>query len=393
MASSLREEWLGLVPRLSHFALAADPSNYAPLPDEWCIGVSDVVDSTSAINDGRYRAVNLAGAGTISAVANALGGALEIFAFGGDGARFAVPASQAPTAADALSRVSKWAQRDLNLDLRVGMTTVADVRAAGFDARVAFWQASENVRYAMFSGGGMEWAETQLKSDANALPPAAENDEPDLTGLSCQWGPIQSKQGKIVSLIVKRAPGASDARFCEIVSEVVAALERTASINPVPADGPEVRWPTNAIGLQSRVALNGHPTWLRHLHTLMNTGLIWLVFKLGMSLGRFDAERYRREIAVNTDYRKFDDALMMTVDCSRDMVAQLRAILDVAAEEGTVRYGLHTQDEAIMTCVVPSVLASDHMHFIDGAGGGYAFAARQLHRRRKGALKKIMPAE
>jgi hypothetical protein len=34
-----------------------------------------------------------------------------------------------------------------------------------------------------------------------------------------------------------------------------------------------------------------------------------------------------------------------------------------------------------------------HMPFVDGAGGGYAFAARQLHRRRKGDLKKAMPAE
>ena len=392
MASSLRKEWLERVPRLSHFAQAADPSNYAPLPDDWCIGVSDVVDSSSAVDDGRYRAVNLAGAGTISAVANALGGALELFAFGGDGARFVVSAADAHTAADALARVAKWAQRDLNLDLRVGMTSVADVRAAGFDARVAFWQASENVRYAMFSGGGMEWAEAQLKSGAISLPLAAEYDEPDLTGLSCQWGPIQSKQGKIVSLIVKRTPGASQARFNEVVSEVVEALGESASINPVPASGPEVRWPTNAIQLQSRVALKGRPTWLRHLHVLLNTGLIWFVFKLGMRLGRFDADRYRREIAVNTDYRKFDDALMMTVDCSPEIANRLRAILDAAAGEGTVRYGLHTQDEAIMTCVVPSVLSSDHMHFVDGAGGGYAFAAQQLNRRQNRALKTAAPA-
>jgi hypothetical protein len=393
MASSLREEWLERVPRLSHFAQAADPSAYAPLPDDWYIGVSDVVDSSSAIDAGRYRAVNLAGAGTISAVANALGGALELFAFGGDGARFAVSAADAPTAADALSRIAKWAQRDLNLDLRVGMTSVADAREAGFDARAAFWQASENVRYAMFSGGGMEWAEAQLKNGAIGLPLAAEKDEPDLTGLSCQWGPIQSKQGKIVSLIVKRAPGASEARFREVVSEVVTTLGESASISPVPASGPEVRWPTNAIRLQSRVALKGRPTWLRHLHVLLNTGLIWIVFKLGMNLGRFNADRYRREIAVNTDYRKFDDALMMTVDCSPEVAKRLSAILDAAANEGAVRYGLHTQDEAIMTCVVPSVLSSDHMHFVDGAGGGYAFAAQQLNQGQKRGLKKAAPAK
>jgi hypothetical protein len=132
---------------------------------------------------------------------------------------------------------------------------------------------------------------------------------------------------------------------------------------------------------------------MRHLHVLLNTGLIWLVFKLGLNLGRFEADRYRREIAANTDYRKFDDALMMTVDCSSEVAERLHAMLDAAASEGVVRYGLHMQDEAIMTCVVPSVLTSDHMHFVDGAGGGYAFAAQQLNQGQKRGLKTAAPAK
>ena len=28
-----------------------------------------------------------------------------------------------------------------------------------------------------------------------------------------------------------------------------------------------------------------------------------------------------------------------------------------------------------MTCIVPSPFADDHVHFLDGAGGGYALAA------------------
>ena len=374
----MSERWVKTVPALDLFAQVANPSLYVPLPDDWHIGVSDVVDSTSAIEAGRYKAVNLAGAATISAVANALSGDLPLFVFGGDGARFAVSPVQAPATADALSRVAMWAERDLNLHLRVGMMTVAEVRAAGFDARVAFWQASDHVRYAMFTGGGMEWAESQLKSGAIGLLPAAADEEPDLTGLSCQWGVILPTQGKILSLIVKPAPGASEARFAEIASRVIAVLEEVPRLSPVPADGPDVRWPSSTIALQSRIAHKGHPGWVRHLRVLMTTGFIWLVFKLGVRIGRFDPDRYRREIAVNTDFRKFDDALMMTVDCSPDTAARLRAILDEATAKGFVRFGLHTQDEALMTCVVPSVLTSDHMHFVDGAGGGYASAARQL---------------
>ena len=35
-----------------------------------------------------------------------------------------------------------------------------------------------------------------------------------------------------------------------------------------------------------------------------------------------------------------------------------------------------------MTCIVPSHTDSNHMHFVDGAGGGYAKAAEMLKAQR-----------
>jgi hypothetical protein len=49
-----------------------------------------------------------------------------------------------------------------------------------------------------------------------------------------------------------------------------------------------------------------------------------------------------------------------------------------AQHKGTAQYGLHRQDAALMTCFVPSATRSDHIHFVDGAMGGYAMAARTL---------------
>ena len=46
-----------------------------------------------------------------------------------------------------------------------------------------------------------------------------------------------------------------------------------------------------------------------------------------------------------------------------------------------MRYGLHEQDAAMMTCFTPSVMRADHVHFIDGARGGYASAATVLKAR------------
>jgi hypothetical protein len=372
----LTDPWLETVPVLADFAQVAETSRYAPLPDDWRIGVSDVINSTAAIESGRYKAVNLAGAGTISAVANALEGHLPLFAFGGDGARFAVPPDQADIAADALSRVAGWAERELGLRMRVGMTCVSEVRAAGSDARAAFWQASEHVRYAMFAGGGLEWAEAQLKAGVIGLPTADE--EPNLTGLSCQWGPILPTNGTIVSLIVKPGPAASETSFAETTARLVELIEECGGQSPLPEHGPEVRWPSGEMGLQSRIAQDGRSLLSRRIHVLATASLSWLVFKLGLRIRGFDPDRYRREIAVNTDFRKFDDGVMMTVDCTARAAMQIRRMLDRAVADGSVRYGLHEQEAALMTCIAPSLTTSDHMHFIDGAGGGYASAARQM---------------
>ena len=87
---------------------------------------------------------------------------------------------------------------------------------------------------------------------------------------------------------------------------------------------------------------------------------------------------FKQEVAGNADFRKFDDGLKMTIDCDDATVTDLRAILDVAVKAGTIRYGLHQQDEAMMTCIVPSAMQNDHVYFIDGASGGYTQAAAAI---------------
>jgi hypothetical protein len=68
----------------------------------------------------------------------------------------------------------------------------------------------------------------------------------------------------------------------------------------------------------------------------------------------------------------------MILDCTEELERALAALLANAASERVVRYGLHRQDAAMMTCFTPSVMRSDHVHFIDGARGGYASAATAL---------------
>ena len=96
------------IPIFDEFAEAVRPENYCPLPDDWMVGFSDVVGSTQAVAQGRYKAVNMVGAGVIAAVANALDRRPFPFVFGGDGASFAVSGSDAPAASAALAAMADF---------------------------------------------------------------------------------------------------------------------------------------------------------------------------------------------------------------------------------------------------------------------------------------------
>jgi hypothetical protein len=100
--------------------------------------------------------------------------------------------------------------------------------------------------------------------------------------------------------------------------------------------------------------------------------------RFGITVGNFVPRNYVQQVVENSDFRKYDDGLRMILDCTEDLERAITERLAAAAAGGIVRYGLHRQDAAMMTCFTPSVMRSDHVHFIDGARGGYASAATAL---------------
>src|SRR2546429_5318727 len=77
------------IPVFRGFDRLMEPSLYSPLPPDWTVGVADIVESTKAIAERRYKAVNMAGAGGIASGTKALGGDGISFVFGGECARLA----------------------------------------------------------------------------------------------------------------------------------------------------------------------------------------------------------------------------------------------------------------------------------------------------------------
>lgn len=363
----------------ANFDRLTEPSHYVPVPEDWFVGTADIVNSTGEIANGRYKTVNMVGAAVISAVANAIGSNSFPYVFGGDGASFVLHRTQCDVVERTLSDLRRWAEEKFDIQLRASIVPMADVRAAGADVRIARFAASSGADYAMFAGGGLAWAEGQMKAgnrDVDKGPPGA---EPDLTGLSCRWSNVQSEQGEILSLVIVPAVGASERDFADIAQRVVTAIDDLDRAgHPVPVNGPRVGWSQPGLNLEARSLRGKMPLWLFKSVLFFKTVFTWALFRTDINLGPFDPVHYKRMLSSNADYRKFDDGLKMTLDCDAVTRSRIEAILDEAEARGKIRYGLFAQGEAMVTCIVPSALQDDHVHFVDGAAGGYAQAAARL---------------
>src|SRR4029079_15811727 len=232
------------LPVFREFTQVADEACFWPLPGDWIIGVADVQQSTRAIRENRYKAVNMAGAAVIASIANALKGRDFPFVFGGDGASFAVPPEDAALARQALAETATWVKEDLDLGLRIGMVAVADIRAHGRDVRVARYMPSANVSIAMFSGGGMDTEGGAMKRGEIAVPPAPSGAHPDLSGLSCRYELIPSQRGQVLSLVVTHGARNTRADFRAAVEAVTRIVDRTPDASrPLPGQGLRLKWP------------------------------------------------------------------------------------------------------------------------------------------------------
>jgi hypothetical protein len=299
--------------------------------------------------------------------------------FGGDGALVALAPGEQEAARPALAALRTWSSERLGLELRAALVPVADIRAAGHDVRAARFRASDEVAYAMFSGGGANWADREMKAGHFLVTPAPAGAQPDLTGLSCRFLPMRARSGAILSIIVLPREDGDVAAFGELVMrllELLSGEERGG--HPVPVEGPQMTWPPRTVALEARAQAPPGERLRARARALTQSAFARASDRTGRTLGGFNAREHYADASMNADFRKFDDGLKLTVDVPDAVSAQIEELLAAAVGEGVCRYGTHRQDEAIMTCIIPSHLERDHVHFVDGAAGGYALAAAML---------------
>jgi len=372
------------------FAALADADAYVPAPDDWVVAVTDIRNSTQAIDDGQYREVNLVGASSIISILNLAPDTDLPFAFGGDGAAVLIPPGLRTAAADALAATRRMADREFDLNLRLGLVPVADLRGDDLDVRVAKVQVSPEYNQALFDGGGLARAEAFVKEASGTLQYRIGRDgrasDADFSGLECRWEDIPSQHGETVTLLVRATTGNADrdrAVYREILRVIDDLYDGADQYRPLTPGTLEPTYSPDR--LMSETKIRTEPGWVGRQQYRWdiwwrNVALDYFVeheIETGSGI-RWD--KYVEKLVATSDFRKYDDTLRMVI---AGTAGQREALTDVLEEEycaGRLAFGLHVTDRALVTCVVFERMGRQ-VHFVDGADGGYARAAKALKSR------------
>lgn len=365
---------------------AFDPAHYHPAPDAWRLVMTDIERSTEAIAGGHQKAVNMIAAAGIAAVRNACAGHELPYSFGGDGATLLVPPDEAPAALTALAGVRASAGL-VDLTLRAGAIAVGELRARGYDVLVARYEPAPGVSFAMFRGGGVGFLDRVLKGREPGVPASLvilppEAADPDLTGLSCRFEPIASRGGCTVAVVVVMLGGNEDYR------PVLDKILDFAGDDPRPISAETLaatlrrRWLPSARTLGIELDVGQSAAMPSRLRRRVSTTVGWLALQVslrfGLSLGGHGAREALAEKVRHSDFCSADDGLQMVIDCTPRDLERIETYLAELEAAGALVFGLHVSDSALMTCLVDAGAPDRHVHFIDGAGGGYTLAAKMM---------------
>lgn len=365
------------LPTISNLLELLDSASFHSVPDDWSVFITDIENSTQAVEKGLYKEINALGASTIIAISNACDGASFPFVFGGDGSACLIPNSFVQDIGSMLAALRNHALLHMGLKLRIGCVQVSTLREKGADIKVAKQSLPAGFKLAHFTGGGIALADRLVKEHIQTygIPAQEIHQKIDLTGLECRWNDVPSINGRVMTLIVM--PKKTDLKELKPLFDLLNRLMPLS--NPVRTDNLPITWPPQH--LKTELTLKIGNVWRRWWPQKLLLWLTWIFSKIiasTVSNPNSPAGKYFQEVGMNTDHLKVDDCLRTVLDVGEVQSKELEGLLLQLHAEGKLNYGIHYSNRALMTCFVNSL--EKHIHFVDGADGGYTLASRTLKR-------------
>ncbi|MCB0367867.1 MAG: DUF3095 family protein [Bdellovibrionales bacterium] len=370
----------------SDFSQIHDSAYFSKAPSNWVIVVSDIKGSTQAVKEGKFKIVNMLGASAITIYSNEIQSSNTVSIFGGDGATMLMPQAIFKKLRPQFVGLIKLAKREFGISLRIGAVNVIDLHNEGNYIYVGKYKVSENTVLAQIMGPGCNLAEDMVKSQnpkAILLNEEEEFQMPNLDGLSCRLEKFASRNGHILSIIVKPKKDGETDWVRQILVENIKKILGGDFQSANPVSKTQLNWKTLPETLDSEMRFRSHSSFGR-LKVFFQILIANFMLKFNISSAGFDPHKYKSEVPLQSDFKKFDDNLRMVIDCTDQQAKEIEDLLEAARIEKSIFYGIHRSDHAVTTCFTYKAAKGDHVHFVDGDGCGYTNASIQL----KSQIKK-----
>lgn len=367
-------------------ALLKDETLFSNVPRNWVIVLTDIENSTDAVDKGYHNDVNLSATGSIVTVLNTL---KEIdnkirvpYFFGGDGSTFIVPNKVLQPLLVALNNYSLHIKKTHQLNLRVGHLQVEKVYLNNVTLRISKLRHNKYLTTPIVLGNGLKYAENLIKESFQPSTTFKTKEVAlNLNGMECRWDEIYPKesQEKVICLLVNCQDESKQAEiYGTIMNTIDSIFGDLNKRNPITSLKLKLSTSIEKIRNEMYTRIGKY----QFSYIVTN----WLLTLIGKYYFKFfkAGKLYVHKVTQLSDTIMLDGSINTIITGTAKQVKELQDFLDALELNNKIIYGLHTTHASIMSCYVED-RDKKHIHFVDGTEGGYTSAAMVL----KGKLKKL----
>ncbi|WP_110057170.1 DUF3095 domain-containing protein [Chitinophaga sp. S165] len=346
------------------------------VPDDWSVIVTDIKGSTAVVQDGLHETVNFIATGSIVVVLNICFKAniTVPFFFGGDGASFIVPPTVKDAAMGALLLYRDHTRENFDIELRAGTVSVRDIYDHGHALQITKFTSSGNFTIPIALGNGLSYAEKLIKGDDYLFPGEAfPGDELDLNGMQCRWDKIKPPENhyEVLSLIVMATDNVRQSEaFQKVISYIDDIYGTPEKRQPISISKLKLKGTFTKLGSQIRARF-GSAKLFRYIQAFFSNTVAYIYFQT--KTGR----TYLSRLVEMSDTLVIDGKINTVITGTEQQRLLLDDKLNRLEQSGEIHYAFYVSKESVMSCYVRD-LKDDHIHFVDGAEGGYTKAAGVL---------------
>jgi hypothetical protein len=302
------------------------------------------------------------------------------FFFGGDGATFIIPPSLLDNTVTALQQHRNNTTTNFAMELRVGHVPVSEIYAAGHELNIGKLKTSDLFNIPVLLGNGLTYAEKKIKGTDTDLPDLPDNiEELDMSGMHCRWDKIKPPLtgNEVVSLLVIAKDGVKQSPvFKKVMTTIDSIYGSQEKRKPISINRLRMVGSFSKISAEMKSRLGRFNAWY-----LVRT---WVTTTIGKIYFRTKKGKdYLYKLVDMSDTLVIDGKINTVITGTTAQREKLNEVLELLEKENELLYGMHVSSESVMSCYVRN-LDDQHVHFVDGADGGYTKAA--------GVLKKKIAA-